>query len=75
MIEDDRGLGRVGLQLESDDRVDAGVPGSRAPCLHDPLVGDELDISSFDQLPEGRKGAADSGVDLGRCTGERGELL
>ena len=47
----------------------------RAPRLHDPLVGDQLDVSPNDLSREQGKGSALLGVDLGRLAGECRELL
>ena len=46
-----------------------------APRLHDPLVWDQLDISSDDLSSEQGKGSPRFGVDLGRRTRECRELL
>ena len=44
-------------------------------ALHDPLVGDQLEISSDDLPSEERKRSSRFGVDLRRRTGECRELL
>ena len=66
VIEDDGGFRVMRLQFETDDGVEAGFPGRGTPCLHDSLVGDELDVAPFDELSEEGKGAACRGIDFGR---------
>jgi len=74
LIEDDlRALGRS-AQLVADDRVHALVPALGPPGLHDPRIGNQLDVAARDVALVPGAGAALVGADLGGRTRERGML-
>jgi len=45
VIENDHATGGLRFNFKFGNRVDSLVPARRAPRLHDPLVGDQLDVS------------------------------
>jgi hypothetical protein len=75
VVEDQRGLGGAGFELEVNDRVDAGIPMGWPPCLHDPLVEDQFDIAANDEAAELREGSSRRRVNCGGHAAEGSELL
>src|SRR5258708_33364845 len=60
----DLGAGSLFDEIETHDRIVAWVPAVRPPSLHDPLIGDQLELTTRDVPAEQRKGAAHFPADL-----------
>jgi len=69
MIEHDDGFGALRFEIKPDGGRHTRVPMGGPPCLHDPLCADELYVSTDDESPERRKGAACLRVDRGGHAG------
>jgi hypothetical protein len=48
VVEDHSGLGPLRLELKFHERVFAGIPAGGTPGMHDALIGNQFDISSYD---------------------------
>lgn len=75
VVEDEGGFSGVGVEFEVDDGVDAWVPVTGAPGLHDALIGDEFNVAAGDLTAELGEGSAWGGIDGRIHAGEGGELL
>src|SRR5215469_2052617 len=75
VIEDDFASGVLRFQLKPDDRKNPGIPTRRAPGLHNSLVWNQFHASADNHSTEQGESATRFGVNLGRHTGERCELL
>ena len=76
VIKDEVGAGRLGHQFEPGNRIDAFRPRNNPPSLHDEVVRDQLQVSSYDVARKQRERTSDIAVNLGRTPPrKRGELL
>ena len=64
VVKNEFGSGSAVRKLELHNRVDARVPVSRTPCLHNSYVGCQLDIPPNDDAAKQREGAARFRTDL-----------
>jgi hypothetical protein len=62
-------------KLESHNRIDARRPRSGPPCLHDPLIRNQLYIPAFNSPAEQPECPASFGLNLCCVLAERAELL
>src|ERR1700733_12737780 len=75
MVQDHKRSPSLRLEHKRSNGIDAGIPMSRPPGLHDSLARNQLDIPSDDLASEHGKSSARFRVDLRRHTGECSELL
>ena len=75
VVQDEPSPSAFGLELEPGNRIDAFGPVDDAPSLDDSLLGDQLDVASYDMAAEAGEGTARPGVDLGRETPRQGAEL
>src|ERR1700733_10968028 len=75
VVQDHKRSASRWFELKFCNGIDAGVPMSGPPRLHDSLVRNQLDVPSGDLSSEHGESSARFRVDLRRHTGECGELL
>lgn len=75
VVENDQGRGLAWFEFEMHNGIETFVPRRGAPCLNDALAGNEFNIPPFNQSAKGFECASSLRVDLGRQSGEGGELL
>jgi hypothetical protein len=75
VVEDQPRSGALRLQLESSDGVKPLRPLCEPPRLDDPLIRNQLNVSSYHAATETIECPTGFGVDLGRARSERAELL